>query len=122
LHDAQYRRGLFNWFDYTEIDREMRIVRVRVPGIEETLCSQICGFMQWIREQDLYKRPGVAETIDWAEALLVLNVADLNPASIEATLGCILKYKGDMEKIQTKDLLPVLQRLMETAGPEQPAG
>lgn len=122
LHDALKRRCLFHWIDYPDFDREMRIVRVRVPEIEETLCSQICRFMQWIREQDLYKRPGVAETIDWAEALLVLNIADLDRASIDATLGCILKYKGDMEKVQTKDLLPVLKRLMEQASPEQSVG
>jgi MoxR-like ATPase len=108
LHDALKRRCLFHWIDYPDFDREMRIVRVRVPNIEEKLCSQLCGFMQWIRDQDLYKRPGVAETIDWAIALLSLNITDLDRDSIDATLGCILKYKGDMDKIQEQDLSPIL--------------
>jgi MoxR-like ATPase len=110
LHDALKRRCLFHWIDYPDFDREMRIVRVRVPNIEEKLCAQLCGFMQWIRDQDLYKRPGVAETIDWAVALLSLNITDLDRDSIDATLGCILKYKGDIDKIQGQDLSPVLRQ------------
>jgi MoxR-like ATPase len=108
LHDALKRRCLFHWIDYPDFDREMRIVRVRVPNIEEKLCAQLCGFMQWIRDQDLYKRPGVAETIDWAVALLSLNITDLDRDSIDATLGCILKYKGDIDKIKEQDLSPIL--------------
>jgi MoxR-like ATPase len=110
LHDALKRRCLFHWIDYPDFDREMRIVRVRVPKIEERLCAQLCGFMKWIRDQDLYKRPGVAETIDWAVALLSLNITDLDRDSIDATLGCILKYKGDIDKIQGQDLSPVLRQ------------
>ncbi len=110
LHDALKRRCLFHWIDYPDFDREMRIVRVRVPNIEEKLCAQLCGFMQWIRDQDLYKRPGVAETIDWAVALLSLNITDLDRDSIDATLGCILKYKGDIDKIKEQDLSPILRQ------------
>jgi MoxR-like ATPase len=110
LHDALKRRCLFHWIDYPDFDREMRIVRVRVPNIEEKLCAQLCGFMQWIRDQDLYKRPGVAETIDWAVALLSLNITDLDRDSIDATLGCILKYKGDIDKIKEQDLSLILRQ------------
>lgn len=110
LHDALKRRCLFHWIDYPDFEREMRIVTTRVPDIQERLSTQVCQFMQWIREQDLYKRPGVAETIDWAQALLSLGIVDLDQKSINITLGCILKYKGDIDRIQEQDLTQIIKQ------------
>jgi len=113
LHDALKRRCLFHWIDYPDYERELRILNVRVPGIQELLSSQICGFMQWIREQDLYKRPGIAETIDWAQALCRLGADDLDPETVEATLGCLLKHRSDIEKIQEKNIPDILREVRE---------
>ena len=99
LHDALKRRCLYHWIDYPDVAKEIEIVRARVPGIEDHLASELAFFMQKLRDQELYKRPGIAETIDWAEALLALGVADLDADTVEATLGCILKYKGDIDRL-----------------------
>ena len=114
LHDALKRRCLFHWVEYPDYERELRILTTRVPAIQEVLSSQVCLFMQWIREQDLYKRPGIAETIDWAEALCTLGVDDLEPDTVDATLGCILKYKRDMDNIQDQGLSPILAQIRQT--------
>jgi MoxR-like ATPase len=114
LHDALKRRCLFHWVEYPDYERELRILHARVPAIQNILSAQICHFMQWIREQDLYKRPGIAEMIDWADALLKLGVDDLDAQIIDSTLGCILKYKGDIEKIQGLDKRQVLERIRQS--------
>lgn len=114
LHDALKRRCLFHWVDYPDFEREMRILTTRVPKIVDTLSEQICRFMEWIREQDLYKRPGIAETIDWAEALFALGVDDLDPETVDTTLGCILKYKSDLEKIQDQSMNKILEKVKKT--------
>lgn len=114
LHDALKRRCLFHWVDYPDFEREKRILTTRVPRIEDTLSTQICHFMEWVREQDLYKRPGIAETIDWAEALFTLGADDLEPDTIDSTLGCILKYKSDLEKIQEQDMKLILDQIKRT--------
>lgn len=114
LHDALKRRCLYHWVEYPDFQRELRILTARVPGIREHLASQIIRFVQWIRTQDLFKRPGIAEMIDWAEALAVLGADDLDPETVEATLGCILKYQRDLQVIQgqnMKDVLRQVQRL-----------
>lgn len=113
LHDALKRRCLYHWIDYPDYERELRILKVRVPAIEEQLSSQICSFMQWIRGEDLYKRPGIAETIDWAEALCKLGADDLQPETVDITLGCILKHRGDLEKIQERDMRDILDEAVE---------
>ncbi|MFQ5660380.1 MAG: AAA family ATPase [Gammaproteobacteria bacterium] len=118
LHDALKRRCLFHWIDYPDLEREMRIIATRVPAIQQQLSAQLCRFMQWIRGQDLYKRPGIAETIDWAEALLALGVDDLDTDTVETTLGCILKYKGDIEKIQEQGLTQIVERSKREAPQE----
>jgi MoxR-like ATPase len=100
LHDALKRRCLYHWIDYPDVTKEIDIVSARVPNIEANLATQLAFFMKRIRGEDLYKRPGIAETIDWAEALLALGASDLDPDTIEATLGCILKYKGDIDKLE----------------------
>jgi MoxR-like ATPase len=112
LHDALKRRCLYHWIDYPSLEKEMAIVAARLPGVQASLAKQVCAFMQQIRQRDLYKRPGVAETLDWAAALIALGVSDLDAKTIEDTLGCILKYKGDIDQMSGEDLDAVL----ETAG------
>jgi MoxR-like ATPase len=107
LHDALKRRCLYLWIDYPTYDKEMDIVRSRVSGIGDELTRQICGFMQLLRNRDFYKKPGVAETIDWALALMAMKMDELDPQIVDATLGCVLKYKEDIEKIQ-EDGVPQL--------------
>jgi len=104
LHDALKRRCLYHWIDYPTLEKEITILSARVPDIEEKLTRQVCKFMQLVRTQDFYKRPGIAETIDWAQALLSLGISELEPDTVDATLGCILKYKGDIEKLQGDNL------------------
>jgi len=100
VHDALKRRCLYHWIDYPSFNKEVRILRTRLPEIELRLAGQVCRFMELLRQHDFYKRPGIAETIDWARALLALGIAELDPATTDATLGCILKYKGDIEKLR----------------------
>jgi MoxR-like ATPase len=107
IHDALKRRCLYHWIDYPTFDKEYEIVRTKVPGIAECLASQVCQFVEAMRQQDFYKRPGVAETLDWARALLYLNREHLDIPTIEETLGCVLKYKEDVDKAN-EDLLETL--------------
>ena len=86
--------------DYPTFDKEMAVIGSRVNGIESRLAEQVCGFMQLMRTREFYKRPGVAESIDWALALMALGVSELEPETVDATLGCVLKYKEDIEKVQ----------------------
>ena len=110
LHDALKRRCLYLWIDYPTFEKEMDIVRSRVPDVREELATQVCGFMQMMRTRDFYKKPGVAETIDWALALMAMGSSDLDPATVDATLGCILKYKEDIEKIQEDGVPQVIEK------------
>jgi MoxR-like ATPase len=110
LHDALKRRCLYHWIDYPDVAKETAIVRARAPGIDELLAKQVTHFMRRVREEDLYKRPGVAETIDWASALLALSVVDLDAQTVEATLGCILKYKGDADKLRATGVSQLLEQ------------
>jgi len=109
LHGALKRRCLYCWIDYPDVATEAAIVRARIPGIDASLATALAFFMQRLREEDIYKRPGVAETLDWAQALLALGVVDeLAPAALEATVGCILKYKGDIDRLQVAGLATLL--------------
>ena len=110
LSDALKRRCLYLWIDYPTFDKEMDILGSRVPGIRDGLAQQVCGFMQLLRNRDFYKRPGIAETIDWALALLALDTEDLDPGTVEATLGCVLKYKEDIEKLQEDGIHQVIEK------------
>lgn len=101
IHDALKRRCLYHWIDYPDLAKEQQIIRARIPEIEETLALQVAGFMQAIRKEDLMKKPGTSETLDWAEALLKLNRGVLNEAVVEQTLGCILKYREDIQKFKS---------------------
>jgi MoxR-like ATPase len=108
LHDALKRRCLFHWIDYPDIERELRILAGRVAGIEQQLALQVCRFMQAIRTRELFKQPGIAETLDWAQALLVLGIQELDKDTVNQTLGCILKYKADIDKFREEALDQVL--------------
>jgi len=101
IHDALKRRCLYHWIDYPDLEKEKQIIRARIPRIEESLACQVAGFMQTIRREDLMKKPGISETLDWAEALLKLNRGVLNEQSVEQTLGCILKYREDIQKFRS---------------------
>jgi MoxR-like ATPase len=107
IHDALKRRCLFHWIDYPGFDKEYQIVRTKVPGIEAELASQVCQFIEALRQEDFYKRPGVAETLDWARALLFLGRERLDIPTVADTLGCVLKYKEDMDKADA-DLLETI--------------
>ena len=104
IHDALKRRCLYLWIGYPTFERERDIILTKVPGITETLTDQVCHFMQLLREREFYKRPGVAETIDWARALMALHRDHLDAAVVEETLGCIFKYQDDVEAIRTENL------------------
>ncbi len=99
IHDALKRRCLYHWVGYPDTQREIAIVRTKVPDAAKKLTQQIVAFVQKLREEDLFKLPGVAETLDWAGALHELDAVALDPALVNDTLGVILKYQDDIEKI-----------------------
>ena len=111
VHDALKRRCLYHWVDYPDFTREMEIIRARVPEASEALSRQIVGFVQSLRTEDLFKKPGVAETIDWAKCLLALDVIDLSPEVIADTLGAILKYQDDIQKLQGSEAKRILDEV-----------
>lgn len=100
VHDALKRRCLYHWVDYPNFDREMDILHARAPEAAEALSREVVAFVQRLRTEDLFKKPGVAETIDWAKCLLALDVLTLSPEVIADTLGAILKYQDDIQKLQ----------------------
>jgi MoxR-like ATPase len=100
VHDALKRRCLFYWIDYPSLEKEQRIVAARIPGIDERLSEQLVAFVQELRKMDLYKLPGVAETLDWATALVALDTQDLTPSVVDDTLGAILKYQDDVIQVR----------------------
>jgi MoxR-like ATPase len=100
IHDALKRRCVYYWIDYPSREKEMAILRLKLPGIPQQLSQQVVDFVQQVRQQEIYKPPGVSESLDWAEALGYLNVQVLDPAVVNATLGFILKYQDDVNKIQ----------------------
>jgi MoxR-like ATPase len=100
VHDALKRRCLFYWIDYPSLEKEQRIVAARIPGIGEKLSGQVVAFVQELRKMDLYKLPGVAETLDWATALVALDAQDLTASVVDDTLGAILKYQDDVLQVR----------------------
>ena len=100
VHDALKRRCLYHWVDYPDFDREVDILRARAPEATESLSREVVAFVQRLRTEDLFKKPGVAETIDWAKCLLALDVINLSPEVIGDTLGALLKYQDDIQKLQ----------------------
>jgi MoxR-like ATPase len=112
LHDALKRRCVYHWIDYPSREKEIDIVRSKAPGISERLAAQVVDFVQATRRQELTKNPGVAETLDWVEALTHLSVNELNREVVESTLGIILKYQDDVDKLRG----PLANTLLEQAG------
>jgi MoxR-like ATPase len=99
VHDALKRRCLYHWVGYPNAERELRILRAKVPGIGKKLSEQVVAFVQSLRKEDLFKQPGVAETLDWAGALTELDVVALDPATVSDTLGALLKYQDDIARL-----------------------
>ena len=111
IHDALKRRCLYYWVDYPNAERELTILRSKVPGCEEILSRQVVEFIQRLREHDLFKLPGIAETIDWATALTELNKVVLEPETVDSTLGTLLKYQDDILKIQGSEAALILEEV-----------
>ena len=116
IHDALKRRCFYHWVDYPNADRELEILRVKAPDTRHQLARQIVGFVQKLRDEDLYKAPGVAETIDWAHALVQIDAIELKPAVIDSTLGVLLKYQDDLEKIRGSEAARLLETIPVAAG------
>jgi MoxR-like ATPase len=114
IHDALKRRCLYHWVDYPSVERELEIVRIRAPGASERLYGEVVEFVQRMRTLDLFKSPGIAETIDWVNALVALNTMSLDPASVQDTLGVLLKHRDDIVKMQGGDVTRFLAELRET--------
>lgn len=110
VHDALKRRCLYYWIDYPSFQKELRIVRAKAPQVEPTLAAQITAFIQELRRAELFKAPGVAETIDWAAALIALNQKALSPAVIQDTLGVVLKYQDDIDALPPDTLQAMFDR------------
>ena len=115
IHDALKRRCLYHWVDYPDVERELEIVRLRAPGASERLYAQVVGFVQRMRTLDLFKAPGIAETIDWTNALVALNAMSLAPENVRDTLGVLLKHRDDIAKMQGGDVSRLLAELQATA-------
>ncbi|MCV3272411.1 AAA family ATPase [Roseobacter sinensis] len=114
VHDALKRRCLYHWVDYPDFDREMEILAARAPEAAEALSREVVAFVQQLRTEDLFKKPGVAETIDWAKCLLALDVINLSPEVIADTLGAILKYQDDIQKLQGSEAKRILDQAKAT--------
>jgi MoxR-like ATPase len=119
IHDALKRRCFYHWVDYPTAARELEILAVKVPGAPAALSRQVVGFVQELRQADLFKLPGIAETIDWTQALMALDQLSLTPELINDTLGTLLKYQDDIAKIQGSEasrLLDQVKRELAAAG------
>jgi MoxR-like ATPase len=115
IHDALKRRCLYHWVDFPDVERELEIVRLKAPGASERLYRQVVEFVQRMRGLDLFKSPGVAETIDWTNALVALNTMQLDPASVQDTLGVLLKHQDDLQRMQGGDSAKILDELRAKA-------
>jgi MoxR-like ATPase len=116
IHDALKRRCLYHWVEFPDLDREYAIVARKVPDAPEALSRQAVAFVQRMRGLDLFKAPGVAETIDWVNALVALDRMALDPASVSDTLGVLLKYQDDIARMQGGDAQKLLQEIAVAAG------
>lgn len=111
IHDAVKRRCLYHWLDYPAAARELEILRLRLPGIDAALAQQIVAFVQGLRRLDLYKWPGLAETLEWSRALLELDALVLDPQTVNDTLGVLLKYQDDIARMQGSEAARLLAQL-----------
>jgi MoxR-like ATPase len=114
LHEALKRRCLYMWVPHPELEREIQIVRVRVPGVPERLAAEAARFVARLRTMDLAKTPGIAETIDWTQALMALGEEELSANVVDATLGSVLKYHEDLEKVRDADLARLVEEAKAT--------
>jgi MoxR-like ATPase len=117
VHDALKRRCLYHWVDYPDFGREMEILAARAPEAAEALSREVVAFVQQLRTEDLFKKPGVAETIDWAKCLLALDVMTLSPEVIADTLGAVLKYQDDIAKLQGSEAKRILDQARASLEP-----
>ena len=108
VHDALKRRCLYHWVGYPNAERELAILRAKVPGVGKKLSEQVVAFVQALRKEDLFKSPGVAETLDWAGALTELNAVALDPATVSDTLGVLLKYQDDIARLDQSKVKQLL--------------
>jgi MoxR-like ATPase len=115
VHDAIRRRCLYQWVDYPDANRERAILRAKAPGIPERLSTEIVAFVQQLRQTDIFKLPGVAETIDWAAALTALDQEELAPGAVEDTLGVLLKYQDDITALKSTNLAHQVATAKEAA-------
>ncbi|MEM6422012.1 MAG: MoxR family ATPase [Pseudomonadota bacterium] len=111
VHDALKRRCLYHWVDYPDAERELAILAARAPGVAERLSREVVAFVQRLRTEDLFKRPGVAETIDWAKCLVALDAVALDPETVSSTLGVLLKYQDDIARFQDSAAKRVLDEV-----------
>jgi MoxR-like ATPase len=111
IHDALKRRCFYHWVDYPTAERELEILKVKAPEAAEGLSKEVVGFIHRLRKMDLFKVPGVAETIDWAHALTQLDVMSLDPQTVNDTLGTLLKYQDDIAKIQGSEASRILNEV-----------
>jgi MoxR-like ATPase len=111
VHDAMKRRCLYHWVGYPNAERELKILRAKVPGIPKTLSEQVVAFVQALRKEDLFKSPGVAETLDWAGALTELDVVALDPMTVSDTLGVLLKYQDDITRLDGSKVKALLDEV-----------
>ena len=108
IHDALKRRCFYHWLDYPDVETEVAIVRRKAPGAGEALQAEVVEFVQALRGQNLFKAPGIAETIDWAQALVELNCVALDPQTVDSTMGVLLKYQDDINRIQGSEAAKIL--------------
>ncbi|MEO1493847.1 MAG: MoxR family ATPase [Pseudomonadota bacterium] len=111
IHDALKRRCLYHWVDYPDAERELEILASRAPEVTRQLSEEVVAFVQRLRVEDMFKKPGVAETIDWAKCLLSLDVLELTPQAITDTLGALLKYQDDIARFQGSDAKRILDEV-----------
>jgi MoxR-like ATPase len=119
IHDALKRRCLYHWVDYPTAERELQIVHRKAPKAPEALSAEVVAFVQALRKQDLFKVPGVAETLDWATALVELDAVALDPKQISDTLGVLLKYQDDIQKMQGSEIKAILDEVKVAVKPSK---
>lgn len=117
VHDALKRRCLYHWVDYPDFEREMAILAARAPEATKQLSREVVAFVQTLRSEDLFKKPGVAETIDWAKCLLALDATTLSPEVIADTLGAVLKYQDDIAKLKGSEAARILEQARASLAP-----
>lgn len=122
IHDALKRRCFYYWVDYPDATRELDILRRKAPDVAAALAAEVVAFVQALRARDLFKVPGVAETLDWAQALAQLDIITLDPETINATLGTLLKYQDDIQQIQGSEAMQILEQIrLESARDRAPS-